>query len=143
MRRSLLFVCLLLSSLAFAEAEADAKSLVSTQLIKPLVAKEEKTSRFSRKMPAPLSRQVRVDDTAKRDAQGRTFVTFSVDARHDWDDDEWRKDVMTGCVYAGEKLVFVKRGADFHPAAAMAGKKTKAAASGTCEAAPVQQLTQR
>ncbi len=106
-------------------------------MIQPLVAKEENQSKFSRARPAPSERRVRVlDEKPQQDSAGNSFFTFSVDTRRGWSDDEsaWTKNAITGCVYLERGEVFIKRGKAFHPAAAAIGKKTKAAASGTCTA---------
>lgn len=80
-----------------------------------------------------------LDEKPQNDSAGDTFVTFAIDARHGWGDDEkdedsWTKAVITGCVYPSRGEVFIKRGKAFHPAAAAVGKKTKAAPEATCRA---------
>ncbi len=79
---------------------------------------------------------MRVDATARRDAAGKTFVQFAVDESQGWEAHpnakQWQNDQIVGCVYVDSQTVFVKRGKDFHPAAAKLGKKTKPVA-GACQ----------
>jgi hypothetical protein len=128
-------------SLASAGSETKPKSavaLVTERLVQPLVAKERDQSKFSRARLPPSERRVRVlDEKPQNDSAGESFVTFAIDARHGWGNDEkdeesWSKAVITGCVYPSRGDVFIKRGKAFHPAAAAVGKKTKAAPEATC-----------
>lgn len=133
----------LTSSLASAGANAEPKSavaLVTERVVQPLVAKEREQSKFSRARLPPAERRVRLlDETSQQDSAGETFVTFAIDARHGWGDDDdeasWTKAAITGCVYPSRGEVFIKRGKAFHPAAAAVGKKTKAAPEATCREA--------
>ena len=134
----------LVSSLAIAEADPTPTivSLVNTRLIKPLIAKENDQSKFSRARLPPSERRVRVlRETPQQDTAGKAFFAFAVDERRGWsdndDEDLWTKDRITGCVYPGSGEVFIKRGNAFHPAIAATGKKTKAAPASTCTAAAV------
>lgn len=121
----------------------DAKSaaaVVQRVLIKPLAAKEDDQSRFSRaRMPAQERRVRILDDELHRDASGKTFVTFAVDARHGLmpadNDSGWRRDAITGCVYVDGSAVFVKSGDRYRPAAFLLGKNVKPAAESTCQVA--------
>ncbi len=127
----------------------EAESLVQTEMLKPLAAREGKQSRFSRARLPPQARRVRVlDARPQKDEAGRAFVNFSVDVRHGYrglDEEEaadgWRQDVMTGCVYPESKEVFVKRGGAYHPAAVVLGKKTQAAAKHVCVGDTPQRLS--
>ena len=130
------------TSLASEPTETAAtEAIVQKELIKPLATKERHRSRFSRSRLPAQARRVRVLDTQpQKDEAGATFVKFAVDARHGFDiEDEptgvegWRKDTITGCVYPDSGEVFVLRGAAYHPAAIMVGKKTKPAAKHTCQ----------
>lgn len=146
MRRTLVCLVLATSSLASAESKATAPSfanaaateLVEAQLIRPLVAKEESRSKFSRaRVPASV-RRVRVLDRAPVvDASGNAFVRFAVDEKYGWaaedEDSKWSQNQITGCAYVEAKEVFIDRGGKIHPAAARLGKKTKPAAKGVCE----------
>lgn len=79
-----------------------------------------------------------LDEKPQQDSAGEAFVTFAVDIRQGWGDEEeanWTKAAITGCVYPDRGEVFIKRGKAFHPAAAAVGKKTKAAPERTCHAA--------
>lgn len=85
-----------------------------------------------------------LDDKPQQDSVGSAFLTFAVDTRHGWGDDEeshWTKAAITGCVYPDRGEVFIKRGKAFHPAAAALGKKTKAAPERTCQ--PAAQVSAR
>jgi hypothetical protein len=87
----------------------------------------------------PEERRVRIlDEQPSKDAQGIAFMRFSIDAR--WgmlggDDDEnhWRRDDITGCVYLDKSQIFVKNGDQYRPAAFLLGKNLKAAAQPTCQ----------
>ena len=158
MKRKLIFALLTLASLASAtppaaegaqpnEVTPAAKSIVQKELTKPLAAKEEARSRFSRAILPAQARRIRVlDEQLKKDAKGHAFVTFAVDARHGYgvsDDEEakesaWRKDTIVGCVYADSGEVFVKKGDEFRPASIMLGKKTKPAAKHICQSETTQ-----
>lgn len=80
-----------------------------------------------------------LDDKQQHDSAGETFVTFTIDTRHGWANDDkeasWTKAAVFGCVYPSRGEVFIKRGKAFHPAVAAVGKKTKAAPDSTCRAA--------
>lgn len=108
--------------------------------MQPLVAKDREQSKFSRARLPPAERRVRLlDEKPQQDSAGESFVSFAIDARHGWGDDNdeasWQKAAITGCVYPSRGEVFIKRGKAFHPAAAAVGKKTKAAPEATCRAA--------
>jgi hypothetical protein len=130
---------------ASAEQSAEAKTalaLVSHDLVEPLAAKEVSRSKFSRaRMPAQARRVRILDDQAQTDARGVAFVRFAIDARHGYlpeDEDNWRKDAITGCVYLERSQIFVKQGDQFRPAAFLLGKNLKPAAAPTCK--PVEQV---
>lgn len=137
-----------LASLSFAQAPADrakAEQLIEKDLLKPLAAKEEQRSRFSRAGLPPQVRRVRVlDQEVKKDAQGGEFLSFAVDAKHgaDWLDEgepnPWRENAMTGCVYPATGEIFVKSGKQHRPAAFLLGKKVKPAEAHVCEATATQ-----
>ena len=122
---------------------ADAKAaaaVVQRVLIKPLAAKEDDQSRFSRARLPAQERRVRIlDEEMHKDAGGKTFVAFAIDARHGVvaakDDSGWRKDAITGCVYVDRGEVFVKSGDRYRPAAFLLGKNLKPAAEETCQEA--------
>lgn len=134
---------MLTSSLASAGSKAapnPAVALVTDQVVQPLAAKEQNQSKFSRARLPAAERRVRVlDEKPQSDSKGDTFVTFAIDARHGWANEDkeegWTKAAITGCVYQSRSEVFIKRGKAFHPAAAAVGKKTKAAPDATCRAA--------
>ncbi len=93
---------------------------VDTALVKPLVAQDRATPRFSRSSP-PSSRRARITSTAPAtDAKGNAFLAFTLDAKYgakgDWQDD------MTGCVYVNDGTMYLELGAQYEPAAVMLGK---------------------
>jgi len=130
---------LLASPAAAEEPHADAKSataVVQRVLVKPLAAKEDDQSRFSRARLPAQERRVRVDGELHKDASGKEYLTFAVDARHGLlpaDSQEgWRRDAIVGCVYVDGGDVFVKSGDKFRPAAFLLGKNVKPAADAIC-----------
>jgi|GEM_PF-1415124 len=130
MRLSLIVLALMLSTTAFAATPSNKKvvAVVQKKLLKPLKKVEKKRSRFSRAMPTPAERKVRVlDAKALKDQNGKWFVRFAVDERFPWmDKDKWNEDRIIGCVYTGKKSnVFVQTGKTFRPAKTMLGKRAK------------------
>ena len=155
MKRFTILALLLSSPMTFAEPTADsgaaappssasakaAETLVSHDLVKPLVAKEANRSKFSRGAMPPDERRVRIlDEQPRKDADGNGFVRFAIDARHGFvtEDTPWRKDAITGCVYLDRREVFVRKGEEYRPAAFLLGKKVKPAAEATCQSAEAQ-----
>jgi hypothetical protein len=117
-----------------------ARALVERELVKPLAAKERDQSRFSRARLPAQERRVRVrEEGTQKDAAGRSFFTFAVDARHGIlaanDESAWRLETITGCVYVESGDIFVKSGDGYRPAAFLLGKNLKPAAEPTCHAA--------
>jgi hypothetical protein len=149
MKRLSMLVILIFSRMTFAEptaADREVKTpeqratlaLVKHDLLQPLIAKEEGRSKFSRARMPPEERRVRIlDEQPSKDAQGIAFVRFSIDAR--WgmggsdDENHWRRDDITGCVYLDKNQIFVKSGDQYRPAAFLLGKNLKAAAQSTCQ----------
>jgi hypothetical protein len=132
----------LASSLASAGSKTTSTtvSLVTARVVQPLAQKERDQSKFSRARLPAAERRVRVlDEKPRQDRGGESFYTFAIDSRRGWGDDKgeasWAKAAITGCVYPSRGEVFIKRGKAYHPAEAAVGKKTKAAADGTCHAA--------
>jgi hypothetical protein len=129
-----------------ASAEAtSAQTVVQQQLIQPLAAKERERSRFSRaRLPATERRIHILDQQAKKDTAGRTFVRFAIDEHHGYrkataaDEASWRLAAVTGCVYLDKSEVFVKKGDQYRPAAVLLGKNLQPAAENTCQSQPTQ-----
>ncbi len=71
--------------------------------------------------------------TESRDKNGRTYLTFAVDAR--FGDAEWKENDIVGCVYKGSGEVFVQRGDSYRPAAFLLGKNVEPV-PGVCVPAP-------
>jgi hypothetical protein len=143
MKRILTLSLLLTASLASATpSDADAKGVVETLLVAPLVRQEQKHSRFSRAYLPPQVRRVRVlGERALTDARGAAFFEFAIDAHHGYgprpppeDSKSWRKDVIVGCVYPESDEVFIKRGETFFGSELLLGKKSNAPA-GVCRTA--------
>jgi hypothetical protein len=112
--------------------------MIKTQLLRPLDAKDNERSKFSRARVPATARRLRVlDSTPMVDAAGKTFVRFAVDEKYGWfakdDATAWRANQITGCAYLEANEVFVERGGKIHPAAARLGKKTKPVASTVCQ----------
>ena len=107
-----------------AKPSADAaKALVEKKVVAPLQKAESRRSKFSRAMPVPVTRRVRVIDTTPQvDARGAEFVRFAVDERRR----DWVADRVQGCVYVKTGKVFVQRGDDFKAPRVLRGKKARA-----------------
>jgi hypothetical protein len=149
MKRLSMFAILVFAHTTFAEppsgkeptASPDAKfaeALVQRELLQPLAAKERDQSRFSRARLPAQERRVRVlDDRARKDALGGTFVRFAVDARHGFhavdDEASWNLATVAGCVYLDRGEVFIKKGDQVRPAAFLLGKNLKPAAPEICQ----------
>jgi hypothetical protein len=135
-----LSLCAFALSLAPSFALADEPTLAASVqhriedgLLKPLVAAEHATSRFSRARLPPQERRVRVlQTTATLDKAGRPFVPFAIDVRFG---SEWHENDIVGCAYTTTGSLFVKRGDSYRPAAFLFGQNVQAVA-GVCEAAP-------
>jgi len=113
--------------------EAWAKARIQANLLQPLAKKEESRSRFSRAAPPPTGRRVRVlASTLSRDAKGRGFLPYAIDARYG--DDEW-SETYVGCIYDKTGLLFVAVGDEHRPAEFLLGKKAEPV-PGVCQVAP-------
>jgi hypothetical protein len=142
-KKSLPFLILTLcASAALAEpppAPADnaAAALVNEQLVKPMQKAESKRSRFSRAMPVPVQRRVRVLDTvAQTDASGKQFVRFALDVRRPFDEEGKWEHSLAGCAYPSDGKVFVQQGEAYvSPKAMLHGNQKDQ--PGVCRAAPV------
>lgn len=137
--RRLVSWCVSVLSFVPSLASADKPSLaewtqqrVQAGIVTPLTQREG--SRFSRALPAPRQRRIRVPEAAARDPQGREFQPFAVDIRFGG---EWRENDIVGCAYRASGALFVKRGDSYFPAALLLGKKV-AAIAGVCQPAPPQ-----
>jgi hypothetical protein len=132
---SSLAIVLTLVSSALAEApplQAWAKNRVEKGLLEPLAKKEAQRSRFSRALPPPAERRVRVlSGSLSRDARGRGFVQYAVDARYG---EEW-SETYTGCVYEKNGGLFVAVGEEHRPVDYLFGKKADPV-PGACQVAP-------
>jgi hypothetical protein len=89
---------------------------------------ESRRKSFSRAMPAPVARRVRVlDSEALTDARGRQFLRFAIDVRRGFGEQgEWEKDSMLGCAYTNEREVYVQDGGGYYAARALLGAGGKA-----------------
>jgi hypothetical protein len=140
MKRSLPFVVsMLFASAALAEPSADPKgvgALVDARLVTPLKGAEGKRKKFSRAMPAPTARRVRVLEESATDPRGREFVRFAIDVHRPWTEEgTWELDSVVGCAYAETREVYVRNGDTFVPAKHLLGQAGKAP-RGVCSAAP-------
>ena len=115
---------------------ASAEELVQQKVLAPLQKVEGKRSKFSRAMPVPVQRRVRVLDTlVETDARGRQFVRFAVDVGRGFDDEvDWQRDAIVGCCYPKEREVFVRRDEAYYPASVVVGRDGREQ-RGVCQAA--------
>jgi hypothetical protein len=120
------------------ETGAAASELVNKQLLAPMKKSESRRKSFSRAMPVPVSRRVRVLDTeALTDARGKRFVRFAIDVRRAFDEQgAWQKDSMLGCAYPEEREVYVQDGSAYVSARNLLSAGAKARAD-VCRPAPV------
>lgn len=114
---------------------------MESKLVEPLRERDARRSRFSRALPAPTARRVRIlDDAARKDATGATFVRFAIDMRRGFfiagDEAGWKKDAETGCAYLDDNQVFVRMKDRHYPADLLLGKKSDPAEPHTCQPAP-------
>ncbi len=110
-------------------------------LVQPLEAQYRDRPRFSRGALPPRAMRLRVlDAEAKVDSAGGRFARFAIDECHglgsptDLSDCKWQEAALSGCVYPETGGVFVTRGYEALPAAAMLGKRVGAAPAQTCHA---------
>ncbi len=101
-------------------ASSAVSKLVEKALLKPLVAREEARSTYSRARMPPAARQVRVLDSAPvADPQGREFVRFAVDEKRFT---AWERGTLVGCAYVADGAVFVRHGTKVQSAAQYVGQ---------------------
>lgn len=150
MKNSLSLVALMLcTSVALAEpppaptpgdARSTALELVNRQLVAPMKKSESRRKSFSRAMPVPVARRVRVlDQEALTDARGKKFVRFAVDVRRGFGEEQeagWRNDDVVGCAYPNEREVYVQDGDAYFAARSLLSAGGKARPD-VCRAAPV------
>jgi hypothetical protein len=92
---------------------------VDTALVRPLIAQDRATPKFSRSSP-PSNRRARITATSPAtDAKGNAFLTFALDSR--WGKGDWQDD-MTGCVYVNDGTMYLAFGSQYQPAAVVLGK---------------------
>ncbi len=136
-----LSVSVLALSLVPGLASADEPSLatrmqehVDADFLKPLIAHEQETSRFSRMRMPPRERRLRMTaTTTSRDASGQTFLPFAIDAKPSGG--SWQENEIVGCVYTEKGGMFVKLGDSFRPSSFYLGV-TADPVPGVCRAAP-------
>lgn len=119
--------------------EISAKEALQSKLLNPLQKKEGTRSRFSRAALPPRARRIRIlDNSARIDATGQTFVAFAIDESHgpmggkEVAEDAWLKNTITGCVYPKTGEVMVKRGEAYYAASVIMGVQTPMAPATTC-----------
>jgi hypothetical protein len=127
------------------------EALVQARLVAPLRQYELRRSGFSRARQPPSARRVRLPEgeVARADARGQSFVRFSVDTSggrllvfgpdgqvRRSDEEQWRRDEVTGCVYPASGEVYVQRGSSYSPVQVLWGKRTAAVAQ-VCRLAEV------
>lgn len=108
-----------------------AKGRVQSGLLQKLKAQDGERSKFSRGAQPPRERRARiVSSEPSRDAKGRGFLLYEVDARYG---DTWETQ-LRGCVYEKSGNIFVVVGAEHRPVAFLFGEDV-AAVPGVCESA--------
>lgn len=107
---------------------------IEADFLKPLAARDQDTSKFSRMRMPPMERRARMTmkDPA-HDSAGRAFLSFSIDQRFTGGD--WQENAITGCVNTEKGEMFVKIGDGFRPASYLLGQNADAT-PGVCVAAP-------
>ncbi len=134
-----------------------AKAAIEKDLVTPLTVKERKQSRMTRSRQPAMARRIRVlGHEPSKDAAGKAFLSFAVDAKYGFDpmDEEliadpalakklsaaekeeknWQKDAITGCLYPDSGEIFVNRGGTWYPGTILLGKKGPKPAEGVCRA---------
>jgi hypothetical protein len=107
---------------------------IETDFVKPLVAHENDTSRFSRMRRPPQEHRVRMTQTTtSKDQAGRAFLSFAIDGKFEGGD--WSQNDITGCVYPEKGDMFVKIGDTYRPASFYLGGAADPVA-GVCVAVP-------
>lgn len=157
MNRFLTCALFLSASLAFATppevppAVTAAKATIEKDLVDPLAIKERKASRMTRSRQPAMARRVRIlSAEPMKDASGKAFLAFAVDAKYGFDprdefpdereraEERWQKDAITGCLYPETNELFVNRSGTHYPAGLLLGKKASKAAEGVCRAEAAQ-----
>lgn len=140
-----LLVLSILATAPVASAESRAlepspESIVERKLLVPLAASEVERSRFSRAIIPPSERRARVQQGPRQtDRSGAVFVNFSVDERRGYRRpgktaaEEWRQDVIAGCVYPASGEVFVLKDGSYLPADRLVGKRGSSVPEGACQ----------
>ena len=104
---------------------------IEADFLKPLLAHDQNTSRFSRMRPPPRERRVRMpQQTPSLDASKRAFLPFAIDGKYSGG--TWEENQITGCVYPDKGDMFVKIGDGYRPASFLLGASAYAVA-GACE----------
>ena len=109
------------------EAE-DAKALVETTLIQPVVERDKNEVVFGRgAQPRRGFRTATFDANVSHDATGAPFFAYAKESKYGRGKNGiWRADV-TGCAYPETREVLVRFGKKFYPANRMLGKSSPAA----------------
>jgi hypothetical protein len=124
---------LLVSRIASATPSApDVESMVKTSFLTPLAKREAVRSRYSRVAVPPAQRRVQISEAPAKDADGKSFVAFTIDERRYG---KWTKGALSGCAYTDSGAIYVKRGDKLRSADAYLGKSTDKAPASACIAA--------
>lgn len=121
----------LVPSLASADESvtSQVENRVRERLLKPLAAKENERSKFSRARLPPSERRVRVTQAkTTTDPSGGEYLAFAVDVK--WGT-TWHENDIVGCAYPKTGTLFVKRGEEFRSADILLGKSADPVA-GVC-----------
>jgi hypothetical protein len=107
---------------------------IETDFVKPLTARENDTSRFSRmRRPAQEHRVRMTQTTPSKDQAGRAFLAFAIDAKYIGSTD-WRENEITGCVYSEKGDMFFKIGDSYRPPSFYLGGGATDPVAGVCVA---------
>lgn len=109
-------------------------ALVQKVVLAPRAKADAKRSKFSRAMPVPAQRRVRVlSGVAEHDGRGHEFIRFAIDERAPFDEEgAWHEGRIVGCVYMGTRKVFVQRGDSYVPAPSRSDSDARAQ-PGVCQ----------
>lgn len=141
--KSLRWLSVFALALSFAPqiASADEPSLaarmqqhIEADFVKPLAARDQETSRFSRMRMPPQERRVRMlQPTTSLDASKRAFLPFAIDGK--FAGGEWQENEITGCVYTEKGDMYVKIGDSYRPSSFLLGQ-TADPVAGVCVTPP-------
>lgn len=114
------------------------KALVERQLLERMQERDSRASRFTRALPVPMERRVRIlDSSPQLDARAARFLRVAIDERPRLlAAAPWQVNMLTGCAYPGSDEVYLHINGQWRPAevlvAASAADRKRAAPSKVC-----------